>query len=716
MYWNFSDNFQGVSLSDVWKMNGVKPLHTILPGTGGHGYATSDLADTETESVFSETVNINTAETYSLKILINTDHKFFRGKYGFRIYNSDKSNYIQCDIDLYNDPGEFDGSITINKNGDSEIFTFDYTGVSSIFSSDERGWLDMRVTGTTVKLYWRGELIVSETATKLADDYSTFSIVSTCADATYVCRVGLIEFNATILQNVGNPPPGGIEALTGYRTMLIASSEGKLYRELNYGELSRLSTSLTLRDDAILSAVQSGQKLYIADFGDLKVSGEDGAMATSQLSAASITDWTALAININDDVVVISEGAGGTTDGTYTIAAVYGDYITLASDPGNGTCSYRVERGPKVFDPIEDTLTLWTATSGQTPTGCPLVVRYLDRLVLAGADIAPHVWYMSAVSDPLDWDYSQTLVTSAVAGNSSNLGIPGYAITALVVNKDDYLIISNRQQLWLMRGDPGYGGSFSNISKNVGIIAPNAWCITPENQLVFLSTQGVYVLSIAEGSYGIEPFSRNVVPEELINLDIEAFHISFEYDFSNDGVHIFVVSKNYDARYHWYIDWPTKTFWKMKYSEDHEPFVMHNYQCAVSGHGGLLLGCRDGYLRHFRDDAVLDEDTNFESYVLCGPITLAQDGYLGKIVTIEGTIDGESSNVTWELMPGLTYQATVSASASSTGIWEDGLNVPVYAACLGQAFALKVSGDTESAWSFEDVIVSARDAGRRRKT
>jgi len=98
-------------------------------------------------------------------------------------------------------------------------------------------------------------------------------------------------------------------------------------------------------------------------------------------------------------------------------------------------------------------LTLWTASAGQVPTGCPLIANYLDRIVLAGSDKDPHVWYMSAVSDPDDWDYSQTTVTAAIAGTSSNLGMPGFAITALVVNKDDYLIISNKQQLWLMRGD-----------------------------------------------------------------------------------------------------------------------------------------------------------------------------------------------------------------------------------------------------------------------
>jgi len=254
-----------------------------------------------------------------------------------------------------------------------------------------------------------------------------------------------------------------------------------------------------------------------------------------------------------------------------------------------------------------------------------------------------------------------------------------------------------------------------NISRDVGIIAPNAWCITPENQIVFLSAQGIYVLSVSGGDFGLEPLSRNIVPEELINLDTELFYISLAYDFPNDGVHIFIVAKNHDSRYHWYIDWPTKTFWKMSYSENYEPIVTYNYQCAASGHGGLLLGGRDGGIRHFKEDAVLDDNTSFTSYVYCGPIALAQEGYFGKLLSIEGIIDGEAAGVTWELMPADTYQGTITASASDSGTWSDGLNVPTYAACTGQAFILKVSGDTESAWSFEDVIAYKKPAGRRRK-
>jgi hypothetical protein len=221
MLWNYSDSFTGSSLSDVWEANGAYPTHTVESGRGDHGFATSSQSDGYTESVYSNTISVDTSAKYSIKILINLTHGDFRGEYGFRIYNSDKSNYIQCDIDLDQSAGEFDGSLKIDNGGDSETFSFDYTGGSAVFSSDARGWLDLRVNGTSIELYWRGTNILSETASKLTDDYTTFSIASTCSDASYDCRIGAVEFNTTIFQNVGNTPPGGISATTGYQKCLL---------------------------------------------------------------------------------------------------------------------------------------------------------------------------------------------------------------------------------------------------------------------------------------------------------------------------------------------------------------------------------------------------------------------------------------------------------------------------------------------------------------
>lgn len=180
-------------------------------------------------------------------------------------------------------------------------------------------------------------------------------------------------------------------------------------------------------------------------------------------------------------VAVISNPQGTAIAGTYAISSVAAGNITLAWAAGSGACAYRIERAPKIYDPLTNTIYILGATAGQVPTGCPLVCRYLDRIVLAGAEIAPHVWYMSRQGNPNDWDYSQTDSQRAVAGTSSEAGVPGDPLTALVPHSDDYLVMGCRNSLWRMRGDPAYGGSLG------------AWVNSPRliiDTAIAASTQG----------------------------------------------------------------------------------------------------------------------------------------------------------------------------------------------------------------------------------
>ena len=59
---------------------------------------------------------------------------------------------------------------------------------------------------------------------------------------------------------------------------------------------------LTVRDDVSLQATQSGQKLYIADYGDLRDTGTDGTVTDSNLDDAGAQDWTTLGIDTDSDV------------------------------------------------------------------------------------------------------------------------------------------------------------------------------------------------------------------------------------------------------------------------------------------------------------------------------------------------------------------------------------------------------------------------------
>ena len=565
------------------------------------------------------------------------------------------------------------------------------------------GWLTASVSGDDITVYWQGTQIISETADTHTQERVGFGME--CTEEGGICLASVFRTQYFFQTSSGS-------AIDGSRTLLVSSAGGDLYYEKTYGHMTKVTSYLTVRGEILLTAVQAGQKLYVADYG-LRATADDGVISGSTLDSATYPNWYATYADGDDDVCVISNGTGAVTDGTYEIDSVSSSVITLASAPGNGTCTFRIERGPKIYDPSANTLTLWTATAGkgQVPTGCPLVAFYLNRVVLAGADIAPHVWYMPRQGDPDDFDYSQTDVQAAVAGTTSEAGVPGEAILALAPFSDDYLIFGCRYSLWRMRGDPAYGGTLDNVSRVVGIIGRNAWTYGPTGELIFLSLDGIWALPPGGESTPIS-ISREALPVEFKNIDPGTTSASLEYDFQDRGIHIFLTEDPSNARTHWWLDWETKTFWPLSLQSNHEPTSTCSYQSTAIEDSGVLLGCRDGKIRRFTSLADNDSGTVFTSYVKIGPVPLAADGRFGNIQTMEPVFASASQDVTWSTHPADTFEGTITASASDTGTWSSGLGNPVYAQCRGQAFMLKLS--SADRWSMEHVSVVEREGGRRR--
>jgi hypothetical protein len=504
---------------------------------------------------------------------------------------------------------------------------------------------------------------------------------------------------------------GSVDVL---RSMLIASAGGDLWREATYGRMTVVTSDLSVRSDVPLTSAQSGQKLYIADYGDTRGTGTDGTVSGPVLDDVAGQDWSALGIDPDSDVCVINNVGGATVAGTYAIVSVHAtNGVTLDEAPGDGTCAYRIERAPKIYDPLLNTIAIMSATAGQVPTGNPLIARYLDRIVFAGAEIAPHVWYMSRQGAPLDWDYSQDDSQRAVAGTNSEAGVPGTAITALIPHTDDYLIMGCRSEIWRLRGDPAFGGQLDSISQAVGIIGQSAWTLGPDGELIFLSLDGIYALAPGGTSYPV-PLSRETLPREFLNLDPNMVTASLEFDVAGRGVHIFLTPDSSNARTHWWLDWERKTFWPMSLASDYEPTAT----CAVQGitieDSGVILGGRDGTLRRMSDLAESDSGTAFVTYAVIGPLALGKDGMTGSIVVMSGEIAEGSGDVTWATHPAQTFEGTESAAESDTGTWAAGLNASVRPGCRGQAAIIKLTGESARSWSIEQIIATVKPTGRRR--
>jgi hypothetical protein len=693
----WSDTFSGLSMSDAWTVaSWTAALPTVLPSS----LASIDTSVATAGAVL-DALPIDTSEAYSVETYLVPWGGEWHGKYRLYLRLDDttpdaETDGVVIEIVQTGSSGEFTASL---KSLDGGATTSTDTATGDLGAAIP-GWLSATVSGTTVTVYWGGAVIMSGTVDAHTGSRVGFGLECTVDGGLCLVNTFRVQYFST----------GSVESL---RTKLIASSGGNLYEESTYGHLTVVTSGLTVRDDALLTAAQSGQKLYIADYGDLRVTGTDGSVAGAIFDATGVSDWTTLGISTNDDVVVVSNVTGSAVAGTYKISVVAAGSLTLTSVAGTGTCSYRIERAPKVYDPAAGTIAILTATDGQVPTGCPLICRHLGRIFLAGAEIAPHVWYASRQNDELDWDYSQTDSQRAVAGTASAVGVPGEAIVTIAPYSDDYLILGCRNSIWRMRGDPAYGGSLDSLSNVVGMVGPRSWCIGPGGEMIFLSMDGVYILPPGGESKPVS-MSREVLPRELLNVNPAIVTALLEYDPQDRGVHIFLTENASNSRTHWWFDWEGKRFWPVTVAGDYEPTATCQLQATAIEDSGVILGGRDGVLRRFSALAETDCGTVYTSYVDIGPIGMNADSMLGTIVWMDGILAEESGDVTWEVCPSTTFEGAASAVAASTGTWTAGLNSRVHPAGRGQAFVLTLTGVSGRSWSFEHAVVSIRESGQRR--
>lgn len=451
------------------------------------------------------------------------------------------------------------------------------------------------------------------------------------------------------------------------------------------------------------------------------VAGENLELVGTENSLTnSVPDGPAPTLTVNS----IQSGAKGEyVVGNYSITSVtattidFSPALQLSTDwtQGLSDVSFRVVVRPKIYDPADDSVVPHTASKGSVPAGCRLVTLYRDRIVYAASDAQPHVWFMSRQGDPFDWDYTQEDSGAAIFAQASIGGELAEPITALIPHGDECLIVGCYNSLWMIRGDPGYGGTQDQISRKIGIVGPHAWCKTPDDMLVFLSADGLYAM--AAGCHGFPTsISRSRLPADLIAQSQERAVITMEYDTLHSGMHIFITPYDQSKSSHWWFDWEAKAFWRVSLQKDHEPFAIHE-RVAWDDTPQVLIGGRDGYIRYFsRDFENDDQDNTFESYCYIGPFHMDREGYMEGILTkLVGTLGNGSGNVNWELFVADSAQGTLYTSARENGSWNrNGLNYTHRPRARGVAGLLKVSGAGAKRWFLERVTATVRSAGERR--
>lgn len=364
---------------------------------------------------------------------------------------------------------------------------------------------------------------------------------------------------------------------------------------------------------------------------------------------------------------------------------------------------------PVVYDPSAGTAADLTASAGSLPTSTVLVERYRERIVLS----TEYAWYMSAMGDATDWDYTATAETGAVSGVNSEAGVPGERIVAMKAYADDLLVFGCLESMYVMRGDPRAGGVLDKFSHTQGVIGPRALCFGPSGELYFMSKAGLFV---AAPGMTIRPesLSRDL-PDDLRGIDTNQYRVNLIWDNVEDGLRIFVSGEKASSADQWFFDAKTGRFWRDSYSRDYEAFSCVD---RPEDDGGVILGCRDGYLRQFLRQAPNDDGTAFASHFDVGPVFFGGEDGEAIVTNVSASLARGSGDVTWTMRSGDSGEEAYNADGSdyATGTWSaDGYNYDAAVRFSGHAHIIRVSSTGGTPWALQGMTAYVTRSGKRRK-
>lgn len=331
----------------------------------------------------------------------------------------------------------------------------------------------------------------------------------------------------------------------------------------------------------------------------------------------------------------------------------------------------------RIIDPAALTVTDWvTQVSGSglgtLPTNCQLIALYRGRIVLARQDTNPTVWYMSRVFNPLDWDFNaEPLETAPYAGTNATVGVPGDAIVALIPFADDYLIFGSPATMWIMEGDPGFGGSIQLMTNESGILGPRAWCFDDQGTLYYMGSSGLYRLP--RGQFQPENVSGRKISSALDRINSGNTLVQLAWDSFRQHVYIFLtpttagqIGTNYC------FDPATDSYWPLKYPLDHGPWSVANLKGNTDELRQFVMGGNTGYLYRPSESDPSDDGTAIETYARLGPVEM--DRGLQEALLTELRFQGAASNgaLTWEIYDAQTATELAdiditTATPTSTG-------------------------------------------------
>ena len=363
------------------------------------------------------------------------------------------------------------------------------------------------------------------------------------------------------------------------------------------------------------------------------------------------------------------------------------------------------------------------STSLMPPSGSNVGCLFSGRVFINIME-NPNQWLASRHRDPQDMQVSQADVGTPVSDQTSNLGIVGGPIVAMVPYLSHYLHFGAADGIWTLRGDPGAGGQMTNTSRKVGFFGPDSWTFDNEGNLFFMSMDGFYVLPASSASVGNPPnnLTNTRVPNLIksIGLNRRTDRVVMGYDKDRYGINVHISQNDsaYGVAFFW--DLRTGSLNPDSFLTNQIAALMLYYDSRKAETRGLLMGGQDGFVRKFDDTAKSDDgDVAIDAFDTLGPFqAFNRMRRQGQITEISARLGDDSDGATLNIYAGNAAETVVAAAkANDTPQAQEtltggGRRPPVRPRTIGAAFAIKVRNNTAGErFALERVVVRLNDAG-----
>ena len=575
---------------------------------------------------------------------------------------------------------------------------------------------------------------------------------STDGGTNWVDQTGddlMFRINGTVTHT----PPTDITTIR----KLVAAGNNEIWYEDSAGSMAQLvaaaDSGIDTTDQLVMFEllqkvfVVNGANLKVADFINTKLSTADvrpnDSTNVAPMHGTVLTGVTSSAVMIVD---YCNANNGAALIYGYLVSGTFNSSEVVIGTNAKGTpvaVSFTTDAAqvgaPHWYD--------WTVyptiggiSYGEMPAKAYLGCNYRGRATLSGNPLYPHQWYMARQLNPWDWAYFANDAQSPVKGGSADAGEIGDIVRALMPYKDDYLVFGCTTSMWFMAGDPAEGGSINELDLTIGIYGMKSWCFDGKGNLYFWGDNGLYKTTIPGFPECISAIRLpKIVKDE--SIDPTSYRITMEYDRTRIGILICITKLSNGSNSNYWYDLQTGGFFPETYGNNRGPYSLMFYAANDPDYRDLLVGCKDGYIRKFKESLKSDNDSAdaagtgtvlIDSYVGFGPLQMSENPESqGKLTSLNlitaggdtGGSESDSNNVACKVYVSNTAETIVEKLyAGTTPNISRTLKAP--GRQRGNTIKQKVKGvyvgielrnsAAAESWGFEQLLVNATPVGRVR--